>query len=350
MSDAASKLGVETLKIVRSKLCVDKEWVVAEEQGFRWWAHRLSQRVWCADKGKIKTMLGLQDVWTVYIETSLFKGVHLHSNTTSYLPPLLPLLNRYASLSAITFDEQTSKVSLRCTVYITQQNYDWMSRFVANAALLQITLAEHLRENPIEGIGIDSTLAFDESPHPISGWRSEPDEMLRAASIFSAFGDIQKNKILAQDLIRFEELVTLPGIPITGDAKGYDLELPYTGAQTAMDEMRRSGRNKASVQTALFQVFPSQHPQLGEGILMLLRLPTVMKAPLAMETLNHLNQLEATGQGHTQFFGAWAIDKDMETLVHCCFLPSVFYPSELLGNFVHYAAVRSKWAASVLEE
>lgn len=157
-------------------MMIDEEWSVRERRGFTWWGHRLAQRVTIdpprSDHGF--------DVVRVRAETDVLKNVPEDFS----MPKKIAALNAMATLSAFVWDPQRETVSLCCTVYAHEDNVD-LAFHLAKAAIALQAADAHLKAD-----GLAQVLRGrpDESNHPRSGRRREPDDMLRIPEMFAHSG------------------------------------------------------------------------------------------------------------------------------------------------------------------
>ena len=112
-------------------LQIDDEWFEWEEQGFRWWAGPLAQRIFVA---RGRELQGIK-VSTLHIETDLLAGVPATAATWERLAAV----NRLASLSAYVADVPTGTVSLHASVAVTADNWPMARLLALHATALQVS-------------------------------------------------------------------------------------------------------------------------------------------------------------------------------------------------------------------
>jgi hypothetical protein len=150
-----------------------------------------------------------------------------------------------------------------------------------------------------------------------------------------------------------------------GDANGLTAEFPYSGNRSSVE--LAAMQQAVPPETALLQIITDHnHPQLGSGALVTLKLP--IKIPKAgkddaASTENALNFLEAAGKdtieisnggtARTTLIGAWCVDpstSERDSLAFVSFVPSMLARGGVLENLCIYDAVRTRWAHSVLND
>jgi hypothetical protein len=147
---------------------VDPEWATPVDGGFRWWAHRLEQRITVTerpfgdpDDGMTEALLRaettvLRDVPDQDAAVNLLAGINQRSGTFAFC--CRP--ERRAVVA----------VSTAAMVGWYEPTFHWFS----HAAMVQLVQAEHWAEGLAAELGAQPAV----SAHPDSGPRPEPDEML----------------------------------------------------------------------------------------------------------------------------------------------------------------------------
>ncbi|WP_205873525.1 hypothetical protein [Mycobacterium camsae] len=107
-------------------------------------------------------------------------------------------------------------------------------------------------------------------------------------------------------------------------------------------------------QTSLMQVFTDvPHPDAGNGVLTILRLPISPEPDAVAAMANRLNLIEALGVFMTNFLGAWCPDPTepvRRTVAYCSFIPNFLSRWVRIENFIVNASVHSRMAASYLNQ
>ena len=164
----AADLGIVAVDRTHLEMQVDERWTLREGRGFTWWGAWVRQRVW---SGAALWSLG-ETVWSVRARTPLFRDVPDEPATYT----MLGQLNELQPMSAMVFDPEDGTISARCGVFVYEGASEWLTRWFMNAAALQSSMAW------LAGLSDgakDRTL--DTEPHPVSGQRMDPDDMLNLA-------------------------------------------------------------------------------------------------------------------------------------------------------------------------
>ena len=99
--------------------------------------------------------------------------------------PRLAAINRFATLSAYVADIPAATIRLHASVSMTAENYLLARAIALHAMALQIADAHAEAQELAEAFG--ATVAA--SPHPVSGPRDTPDEMVRIGDVYQERGD-----------------------------------------------------------------------------------------------------------------------------------------------------------------
>jgi hypothetical protein len=103
-------------------------------------------------------------------------------------------------------------------------------------------------------------------------------------------------------------------------------------------------------ETKLFQIYgAARHPRLGNGALLLLKLPIACDWKAGAEIARRLNCAEASQwTAHAQL-GAWCWDPRLAAPAFVCFVPAVLAEVRfLLANLAVSMLSKTKWAHSFL--
>ena len=330
-------VGTRLVNNIFEKLMVDDQWSIRRDRGFTWWAYRLAQHVEVSPP--VHTDDG--ELCTVRIWTDVAARVDPNTNP----PELLGLANMQETLSAVVWDRSAGAVMECCTAVLHEGNIGWLSNVLATAAVLQNTAA-HSRAHAIAGVCGGEAAA---SNHPTSGERPEMDEILNVPEQVIARTGAEPSRFEGppmQGLEGFLERMRFMGF---ADSTGSTCEVPYTGNRPVAVLM---AAGISEPETSVVQLFADvAHPEFGNGVLTLMRLP-VNPEPRRVATLaNELNSVEAQGDSGAPLLGAWCpdpSDEDGKTLSFCSFLPNILAGPGMLENQILYQVARSKFAARYL--
>jgi hypothetical protein len=94
----------------------------------------------------------------------------------------------------------------------------------------------------------------------------------------------------------------------------------------------------------------SQHPQLGSGLVSLLRIPIDYEPDILLAVCHELNWAEATtAAARSYFFGAWCPQpKPQQGLAFASFIPCVSCRPGLIETIATSMAARAAWATNAI--
>lgn len=124
-----ARVGRSVLNFLRDSLGIDSEWMTEEPMGFTWWPHRLTQRIWAEP-------LSSQDLSMVCViaETPILTKV----KNLEKAGAVVNALNKFASLNTYIWNQETGRLSVRCSALMTEENVGWLRSFLSGAVGLQV--------------------------------------------------------------------------------------------------------------------------------------------------------------------------------------------------------------------
>ena len=161
MEDQAEDIGAYIIQRLAGSWKVDEEWSSPVDGGFRWWAHRLEQRITVDGDD--------EDGRVLRAETTMLRNIVDQDAAVA----LLAEVNQRSGTFALSYAPARRAVVAVSTVTMngwSEPIYHWFSY----AALLQICQAEVWADGLAAELGAETAV----SDHPESGLRPEPDEML----------------------------------------------------------------------------------------------------------------------------------------------------------------------------
>ncbi len=136
--DLTQDIGPAVCEEIRIAMNTDEpEYHEPLERGYRWWPHRLCQRV----EARPPVMSHDVAMSRVDIETPILENVE---STPSVLEAIA-FINRNADLSALLLDEHAGVVSLHASIGAHPQNLHVAAAFGKHAVALQAAVAEIFR-------------------------------------------------------------------------------------------------------------------------------------------------------------------------------------------------------------
>jgi len=327
---ADADVGLRVINYVFKRMQIDEDWSVREARGFTWWGHTLAQRVWAETPRLDDDMT----ITKLHVETGFVKNVDAHSATEA----VVSAINTHATLSAAIWDPVRRRVSFHCTMFVHEENVDWVEELFTHAVALQTADAHSLAS----GIADPLNGEVDETNHPTSGPRPQADEMLGAMNNY--FFTQAPSPYGGQDLVTTLRLLEQRFLA-NGDEEELVAEFPCTEDKPAI---MRAALGLRGVGTALFRAYTTpRHPRLGSGALLLLELPIGGDVALA----NRLNEAERDEWTSSHLLGGWCVGpagNESSALMFASFLPAKVRTPSVLINCALNMGLRAKWAGEFL--
>lgn len=311
-------LGLELVGFVYDNLKITEHWSVDINRGFMWWADEFCQKVW-ADTGMFQNA---QSNFRLHAETELLRG----RGRAQQFELSLATEMKDATLSAVCFDTDRDMYILHSSAYVTNDNIDWAQRLFLTAVALQVDQAHMIGHDLAKTLhAVPAT-----SGHPDHGLRSQPDQILGAIDrLFKPYGANPSKWI--------------------GVAEWKETEW-------AME--RQSSHFQSDHQTFLKAYFPwpvgdgnvtlhvttqIPHPELGNGLDMVLQLPIEMSPERCAHTAMELNNIERREWLRCHMMGSWGFDEGK--LQFECFIPNTSFHEGILMNAALSMAIRANWVS-----
>jgi len=316
--------GLEVLDFVKTSMQIDDQWSVQGTRGFTWWAYRLAQRI-SAEPARHSHGF---EVARLSAETDLLRNVPSTRRTAERIA----LLNHHASLSAFIWDPDARRVRLRCSAGVHRETLGTVKNLFAAAVSLQVADA-HIK---VDGLAKLLGGEPDVSSHPGSGPRSDMDDMLHVIERLYAPEGRKPTPFTPADFARAAQMKPAPWSKVTSD----------DGALNAVLNAERYPSGTG----LLFATGSQRHPQLGSGLLVLLRIPTSFEKDLALALCHELNLAEAHAWEIPYCFGAWCPQPDSPDLAYVTFFPTAVCRPGFIEAMSVQMAARAMWARGQLEE
>jgi hypothetical protein len=310
-------LGVRIVDQIGHALTRDLEWSVRTERGFTWWEKDLAQGVWAEpsfwDDGF--------EIFRLHARTDLLRDFEASDENLE----ILDRLALVATLSGYLVDAEAGTVELAASMYVHANTEDWVKATFQNAVAIQAADAQLKSELLAEMT--HSTVAV--SGHPISGRRELADDMLLVLEQFVVPSGREPSVWEGEEMEWITTMVQQAGYTVmaTGDETGLSAEFPFQS------------------RTSLLTISTEEtNPQLGNGALLILKLPMQFEQTPGIRFALELNRREVNSRTNTHFLGSWCWAHD--TLCHVSFLPNaVRYGRGDLLNLVASMTGRAKWIA-----
>jgi hypothetical protein len=306
-------LGMNVVKHVFERMMIDEEWSTWDIRGFTWWGADLAQRVWTdapeEDEG--------HTIWRLHARTDFLSGWSKVKDGV----PKIELLARQSTIAGPVVDPSArDKIQLASSIYVHRDSAQGMRDIFALICSIQAAEAHIMAEPTAELLGVDVA----RSAHPVSGRRSEPDDMLNVISAMVVPYGERPSSWVGEEMESLVELLEQPPCVLV-DGNGKELS-----AQYAFGERVSVLRVDADV----------ENPRIGRGCLMRLTVPEHSGPTVSSDALQ-LNIRELRFGMRAPFLGSWCSSKDGLTFVS--FLPNAMHRPGLLTNLVMGAVIRARW-------
>jgi hypothetical protein len=318
---AERDFGLETVEFLRERLQVDDEWAEPIERGFRWWAGPLAQSIWAEplfdDGGVLMSR--------VHIQTDFLRG--FRGQATEQEAGLLALM-KHATLSGpVRRAGDPTRLALASCVWVNDANMRWVRQLAAWAATIQgaeaFLMAPHIA--PVLKARVDET------DHPDSGPRDDPDEMLDIIEELVRPMGQEPSAFAGEEMLSvLEEHQRPPCVLAHGTDEGLSAEFPFRGGTSLLELLA-----------------DEENPRVGSGLLAHLTLPDGDNSPdgaLEMNERELRSALSSAPRSH--FLGSWAPVEG--GLTFCSFVPNAVHRPGLLLNLALSLRSRARWVAEVV--
>jgi hypothetical protein len=318
-------LGDLCLKAIASTWLVDDAAMKTVDGGFDWspGSHLVRVR---AQKHPS------EDRWRVSVETNFLTSVPIEDTKFIELTAMTsvvgtsPYAMQYppAALWKRASLEESPKLTLFSSVYVSRELARWLPAFFAAEALVQVTNAEILSAITAETVGGNP----DFLP---SGKNLNPDGILEVLNDIYALEGAKPSRW--NDIDEFIEVAEKYGRSDAcfgmGDRSALTLETPF-GSDSALIQL----------------LSDVQHPQLGSGLLVTVQLPFLRSAADIAQEAAFLNFWEAREWTNFPQLGRWQphhVAEGKIRLAHTSFVPNVLYRPGLATNFAIWSIARASW-------
>ena len=295
------------------RMQIEDDWAVRTADGFTWWGDRQAQRVYAGPPREVGGIV----TRALHIESDLLRDVPMGSETLVRLAGI----NRLATLSAYVANPESGRVRLHASVSLTADNLPMARGLALHAMALQAADASSEAEPLAEIFGGE----VDESAHPASGAREEPDEMLGVVSLYEDRGS-GPSPFDADEIAQLVHLSPRPWLLASNSPEGLQAEFAFGPTDKSKLEMDTETR----------------HPALGSGLQIRLVLPVRPD----VETVQRLNAYELLEPDAHQL-GGWCLDEGLG-VTFVMFLPAAAHTAKLTTALAWHMAARNDWARALL--
>jgi hypothetical protein len=173
---------------------------------------------------------------------------------------------------------------------------------------------------------------------PPKGVRTNPDDMLNVLHLFKQKGE-ERSAFAGEECAKIEKMSPRPFVMANSDDHGATVEFAFPGAVPST--------------TMLRVATDANHPKLGSGAFLLLRIPNIPGVIQDFELASRLNLAELSVWTRSRCFGAWTNDAlstdPTQAIAYVGFIPSLAKLDGLLEDEVYQMAARTRWLHEYLQ-
>jgi hypothetical protein len=275
-----------------------------------------------------------EDRWRVSVETDFLtsvpiedmKFIGLTAELSGVMTSTYSIQYPPADIWKETSKRENPKLSLFSSVYVIPELVQWLPKFFAGEAIVQVINAESLSAK------ISKTVGGKPDFLP-SGKNKNPDEILEVlGAIYVPAGSKPSRWEGTDEFVKIAENYGRSDMCFgNGDESSLTLETPFGDDSTLI-------RLQSDV----------KHPQLGSGLLVTIQSPFLTSAEEIAKESAFLNFLEASQWMDFPQLGCWQPHEiegvDGKTaLAHASFVPNVLYQHGVATNFAMWSVGRARW-------
>lgn len=329
----STDIGLAALDELQRELMMDPEWCVRDGTTLTWWPWQLRQ---VFALGKAGLVYG-DPMVPVHYKTLIVESVADPVKAQIAVGDL----NRFAAMNAYVYDGQAHVIALCGSAYLNGGNRKW-GRVLRFAALLQNIEAHSKAPQLADWVGGKPAV----SPHPTGGFREDMDELLNFVDAQVVVDGQHPSPFVGAPIAGLSGLPRPPWLLVSASDTGATGELPFSGSVSAVEQAMLDDPDAQQSRTSLFQVLGDmEHPYLGSGALVILRLGVNLEAERVKLLAGYFNQAEASEQTGFPLIGAWTQDTQVPTtLAHVTFLPATVFRAVELEVVAFDSFLRNEWA------
>ena len=271
-----------------------------------------------------------EERWRVSVETDYLASVPVEDTKFIERIALSSLVTSTYSMQypppeiSEKLDPEKRKLSLFTSVYVSPDLLQWLPKFFAREAIVQVATAE------ATSVALGETVGGQPDFVP-SGKNNSPDDILNVVSaVYVPEGKKRSRWSDTDEFIKFAETYGRSDACFgNGDKSGLTLETPFGGSSALI-------RLNSDV----------EHPQLGNGLLVTIHIPFLTTIEEISKESAMLNFLEASRWTDFPQLGCWQLHGEGEKrygLAHASFVPNALYSEGLATNFAFWSIARARW-------
>lgn len=311
-------LGPDLLDWYQQTCQMDEPWLVRDGRTLTWWPYAFRQTVTAAlPRRSFDT-----DITRVVAVTPVSSG----APADAPIEAILVGANVQASYSALVFDPPSRAFFTGTAACFHEGNQRWLRSLFAVGAALQVAIPHGLEAAAFEMLGTP-----DLAVHPVSGRRTEADDMLGLVNAVQALGR-EPNPFGPVAYAMAADTLGELGVGAQADGESLAVVLPAEHLDGTFTVVLNN----------------AEHPGFGNGLFVMQMAPPVPGvASLAMYA-NDLNRRELLEPVETHAFGAWLRGPQGE-LNHVSFITADVLAmagdgqAALIANLVFNEMTRARW-------
>jgi hypothetical protein len=318
-------VGLRVINDLFRSLNIDRRWFHTVERGFRWWPGPLAQTCWAEPCFEDEGL----SIARIHIRTDFLDAVPLRAVQYARLG----LLMRHAGLSGLLSDpDRPGRFQLAASHYVHAQTRAWLTQVAALVAASQAAEAHIMADELSSMLGGRA----DHSRHPRSGARPSLDPATTILERRVVPEGRRPSRFLGDEMMGALKWLGQTPFLTNGDGDRLVTEFPF------------------GLLTSLLRVDATEsNPRVGNGLLMLLKLPTDGTDPADPQGAQHaleLNRRELREDTHAHFLGSWCPTD--EGLCFVSFYPNAFaaIAPGSVATLVRSSMFRARWAAGVFDQ
>lgn len=153
---------------VVNRLMIDSQWMTEDEDVFTWWPWQIPQTVFVSSR----VDLDLEDISETLVRVTIQSILGTALDRPRALEAVAELMIAYPFGSIVVLEN--NQVAALASIALYSRNRTLLS-LVHEEALVQATFAQDVSAKLVD----EGVIVADNAPHPTSGFRDEPDELLR---------------------------------------------------------------------------------------------------------------------------------------------------------------------------
>jgi hypothetical protein len=311
----------------------------SQTAGFDWWPGDFCVRVraqWSTVVDTVRLVIRTDVLKDVPITDELFISLvaemsSLWAPTYAWVYPPAPFWEKYHQSGVDDVRGLSPRLGFSSSAYISSENTDWLTDFLARAAILQPVSAQS-HSGALQrmfGSGVPDISRPDTL-------KSGPDEILDVANqVYVPRGKEPSRWVGTGEFESFaDKWAACDSCFGFGNATGLSVETPF-------------GNDSALIQLGTEQ----QHPQLGNGLLATLQIPYSDDKISIAKAVGVLNSNESEGWTHFPLLGCWHSHKsrgDVDGPAFSFFIPNSLYQPGLATQVTFWFLERARWVRQSL--